>query len=204
MLTTLRDVLRSRIALSLAGLASLLSALAGGAYALSADVQGSSDHPLVPRVPFALIAHYKGTETGKYDVILGPLPSESATAADVEEKQALSGKVTRIQYSVVSQQSASDIFYQYDYRLSQSNFETLAKTKGPLPLEPGGATWLAKVYASLEKEALDGLVTSVVPSQRRYYAGRLARPDGDLYLVMVYNQHTADDVRVQLDVIEVQ
>jgi hypothetical protein len=201
MLTTFRCALSPRIALSLA---CVLSALAGAAYALTADIPGSSDHPLVPRVPFAFIAHYKGPETGKYDVILGPLPSESATAADVKERQQLSGKVTRMQYSVVSQQSVSDVFYQYDYRIGNSGFETLAKTKGPLPLEPGGATWLSTVFASLEKDAVDGLVTSVAASQRRYYAGRLARPDGDLYLVMVYNQHTADEVRVQLDVIEVQ
>jgi hypothetical protein len=192
-----------RVRVIAAGLAALLSlALAGRVLAADADVPGSTDHPFFNRVPFAYIVSYEQKEAGEYRLFLGPLPSDDASAADIKQAETLKGKVTRIQYSVISQQSASEVFYQYDVRIKRSKFDNLAETKGAATRAPGGSKWLAAVYAPLGKDAADALAISSAPSQRRFYAGRLAGPEGDIYVVAVWNQHTPREVRVQLDIIE--
>jgi hypothetical protein len=188
-----------------ASLAALLSlALAGRARAADADVPGSTDHRFFNRVPFAYIVSYEQKDPGEYRLVLGPLPSDDASAADIKQTETLKGKVTRIQYSVISQQSVAEVYYQYDVRIKRSKFETLAEAKGAATRAPGGSKWLAAVYASLGEEVAAALAISAVPSQRRFYAGRLAGPEGDIYVVAVWNQHTDDEVRVQLDIIETQ
>jgi hypothetical protein len=177
--------------------------LAGIVPAIEGDVPGSADHPIVPRLPFATIVHYEHTAAGTYPLVLGPLPSDEATVADVERQQVLTGKVTRIQYMIDSNQRGSDVYFQYDYRIGRMKFETLVERKGPPTRAPGGSVWLAKVFAPLGEAALEPLVKSTIPSQRRFYAGRRAGEEGEVYLVMVVNDHGPRDVRVQLDIIEI-
>jgi hypothetical protein len=183
-------------------LAVALVALGAGAARAISDVPGSSDHPLFKRMPFAYIVDYAQHDPGEYHLVTGPLPADDAALPDAEGAKSLAGTVTRIHYSIAAMTTAADVFYMYDYLVKSSRFETLVETKGAATRAPGGSVWLAKVFASLDEDARKGLVESVAPSQRRFYAGRLDRPEGALYVVFVINQHTDREVRMQLDVIE--
>ena len=175
--------------------------LAGPAHAQ--DVPGSQDHAFLSRMPFAWIAHYSQEESGTYELVLSALPSDDAGPEDAERRQKLEGRVTRIQYRIDSGQTSSNVYHQYGYAISRGELETLVERKGPPTRAPGGSVFLRRVFAPLGEDAVDALVTTVAPQQRRFYAGRQVRADGkETYLVLVVNQLTDKEVRVQADIIE--
>jgi len=167
------------------------------------DVPGSKDHPYLNRLPFAWITYYDQQEDASYPFVLGPLPSDDAKVADIEQQQLIKGRVTRIQYKISSGMSAATGYHQYGYAIERGKLDTLATRKGPRTRGPGGSLWLKKVFASLDEDALAGLVTTVAPSQRRFYAGRQVQDDGgEMYLTMIVNQYTDKEVRIHVDIIE--
>lgn len=197
--TTQHPARALRLAGALLGMLSVL-VLAGAAHAQ--DVPGSKDHPYVGRMPFSWITHYAQEEAAAYQLVLGPLPSDDASPVDIEQSQTLQGRVTRIQYRIDSGMTAAGVYHQYGYAIRRGKLDTLAERKGPRTRAPGGSVWLKKVFAPLGEDALAGLVTSSAPQQRRFYAGHQVRDDGEVYVVMVVNQHTDKEVRVQVDIIE--
>ncbi len=168
------------------------------------DIPGSKDHPFLSRLPFAWIVYYDQQEDASYPLVLGTLPSDDASIGDIEEKQILKGRVTRIQYKVDTGMTAATGYHQYGYAIERGKLDTLLARKGSRTRAPGGSVWLKKVFASLGDDALDGLVTSSAPSQRRYYAGRQVRDDGEMYLAMIVNQYSEKEVRIQVDIIELK
>lgn len=183
----------------------LLGVLLGIPIAIAAhaqEVPGAKDHPFIGRMPFSFIVHYTQEEVGTYPLVLGPLPSDDAGPDDVERKQSLKGRVTRIQYRIDAGMTAASVYHQYGYAIERGQLETLSERKGPATRAPGGSVWLKKVFAPLGEDAVAALVTTVVPQQRRFYAGRQSTDEGDVYLVLVVNQYTDKEVRVQVDIIE--
>ena len=170
--------------------------------ALAADVEGSSDHALVPRYEQSEIVAYESEDFASYR-----LPTDAATAyggldKNLDATLALEGKVTRLSYRAPPERSVLEVFRNYESALAAAGFETIYSCE----TEACGGRNFNHVLAA---GTLYGLLGEYEEEQR-YLAARLARPEGDVYvgLYVVLNESGGGPNRgrsmVQLDIVEVQ
>jgi OmpA-OmpF porin, OOP family len=180
----------------------LVVALAARAWAYEGDVPGSHDHPFFQRWPASFIAHFEEKDAGEYALALGPL--EKGAAGDVVTKgQTVVGKITRILYRIPGTTTgAALIYYSYGAKLRLAANQMLLEAKATTTRAPAGSAWVRKVYAPLGDDVVEQLVQSSAPGQRRYLAAKAPRKAGDVYTVLLVNQHAPDEVVVQVDIIE--
>ncbi len=187
------------IALSVA-LAAVLAGPAAGA-----DVEGSRDHPMVSRFPGAEIVDYQVIAFDQYRLAVGN--AMSGYPAQTTDVELLEGRVTRIQYSLSGRANAFEVYRNYADAAEDAGFTAIWQAQGRALGPRSGDAWSRAHYRDLHAGGrMPGeLSQSVDPAERRYLAARLTRPvEGDVYLALLVNQHRDDDVRVQLDIVELE
>lgn len=161
----------------LLGLATTLAA------AQAPDVPGSKDHPLITRYPGCVIDAYRSREYDEYVFPLGKL-----TGTTLEKSQELEGKVTRIHYFCPRGRSLLEVYRNYEAGLKRAGFEPLFTCSGEacgngsfqFSAEPNYGWWTGA----------------------RHVSGKLARPEGDVYVSLHVQE--GDAVNVLLDIIEMK
>lgn len=172
------------------------------------DVPDSQDHPLISRYPGTYIVYYEQQNFDEYQLALGGLErNPDRTARDsyiVEKTKMVSGKVTRIQYQFDGPVSALEVYRNYQQALENAGFETLLDSHGESPLAAGGTSWTLRAYSNLPTQFKNALARSRDRSKRYYLVAKLAQPTGEIYVSVLSNQSEDDELRVQVDVIEVK
>lgn len=107
-------------ALSLA--AALLALVAP---ALAADVEGSADHPLVPRYEDAEIVAYAQEAFTDYALLVEPASAYGGKEKNLQHTRTLEGAVTRIRYRGPENRSTLEVFRNYEGALADAGFETV-------------------------------------------------------------------------------
>jgi OOP family OmpA-OmpF porin len=168
----------------------------------AADVQGSSDHPLIPR--------YEGSEIVKHDseaftdhrMLTAPAKAYGGLDKNLDATILLEGAVSRIAYRAPAERSTLEVIRNYEQALQAAGFETIFVCAGE---ECGGRNFN---HAASPKSYYMGF--GEYHAEQRYLAARLARPEGDVYASVYVVMNKAgggpdkDRALIQLDVVELK
>jgi outer membrane protein OmpA-like peptidoglycan-associated protein len=163
-------------------LAELLLALtAWPAAAQPKDIAGSRDSPLASRYPGSVIDNYKTKEFDEFSFPVGAVTSQGAP-----KSLHLEGKITRIEYINPQGRSPLEIYRNYETALKRAGFETLFACSGD-------ACGMARFHMTSDWS------DTWYGAGHYQFSGKLARPEGDLYVSL----HVAPDT-TNLDTIEIK
>ncbi|MCC6477212.1 OmpA family protein [bacterium] len=179
----------------------VLSVLMLWSLVFASDKDGCKDHPLITRYPGSEITYCETQQYDEYKLALGKWVTDKF-AKELD----LGGHITRIQYVLASTKVSSiEVFKNYTDALAEAKFETLAlgKAEGG-PIDMAGHTWLIKALKNLPNAVQGELGNHGFPDRRRYLAAKYARAEGDVYVALHVTQRSESEVRVHLDVIEVE
>ncbi len=169
--------------------------------AYSADVEGSSDHPMVSRYPGTEIIDYDFREFDEYNILTGKVvhaPSEPGNSK-AESSEKLEGKVTMIAYYLPEDRSTLEVFRNYEDALKAEGFEILYTCSNK---ECGGRPFNHKVV-----EYKNGFGDNYY--EQRFLAAKLIRDEGDVYVSLYTVKNTTgggpdrNHIYTQVDVIEI-
>lgn len=169
----------------------------------AADVAGSRDHPLVTRYPGSSITWYETQAFDKYRIAVGPVTGYRTIDKWVETQ----GKVTRINYTLKGVRSVQEVFANYLSAVKKAGFSVLAEGSDKslsAQGKVGQRGFLTVHYAANPtppgaSQLLSGSSTS---GGSGYFAARLQRPAGTVFVVVGATQYKEDEVVVLVDVIE--
>ena len=144
---------------------------------IAQDVKASSDHPLVSRVPGSVIHQYDQEEFGQLLLPLGAAVGRNKFANQL----AVEGKVTRFGYRLPPDRGPFEAYRQYREALEKAGFEILWSCERSRAC----GNWFRNNFNGLpgEKGIFQGETIDL--SEMFYLAGRLKRPEGDVF-VQVY------------------
>src|SRR5690625_1808732 len=178
----------------------VIDALVSGAYAQ--DISGAADHPLVPRYEGAEIVLYDVQAFTSYPLLTAPAVAYGGIAANPEATLPLEGRTTRISYRAPADRSVLEVFRNYQQALAEAGFEPIFTCAREAC---GGRNF----NAALATSSLYTLFGEY-HAEQHYFAGRLQRPEGDVFVALYTVMNKAgggpnrDRVMAQLDVVEVQ
>ncbi len=174
--------------------------------AAAADVEGSADHPAISRYPDSEITHYRVFNHTPYKIAVGPVTGYRHIDDWVETE----GRLTRVFYTIENGKTVSDVYANYDRALKDAGFEILAQgffAQHNVKKDVGGRSFIG--VAQLPNPALEGSAAILnagtsTSGGAGYIAAKKDRNTGPLYLVMMFEQHSAKTVGYLIDVIEAQ
>jgi hypothetical protein len=154
-----------------------LAFIAAQAAAQPRDVQGSKDSPLVSRFPGSIIVDYKMREFDEFNLPLSKVGAQGPKLLHLE------GKVTHIRYQFPHDRSSLEVYRNYQTALNRAGFETLFACAGDCGLTDVRISpdWSERWYGE----------------SFRQFSGKLARPQGDLYVSLLVGGEDA-----YLDILE--
>ena len=169
--------------------------------AYSADLEGSSDHPMVSRYPGTEIIDYDFREFDEYEILTGKVmhaPGEPGNSK-AESSQKLEGKVTMISYYLPEDRSTLEVFRNYEDALKEEGFEILYTCSN----EDCGGRYFNHKVVEYKKGFGDNYY------EQRFLAGKLVRGEGDVYVSLYTVKNTTgggpdkNHIYTQVDVIEI-
>lgn len=153
------------------------------AAASGADVAGAKDHPLLQRYEGSWILGYRQLA---FDTLELPLaaPVRAGNSWSLPKHQAVDGRHTRLLYVSPDGRSPLEVYRNYADALGKAGFVTLFGCEEDAC---GGQGVLSKRFLYTSAGELDnkGQTSSMAfsqPSQQRYLAAKLVRPEGDVYV----------------------
>lgn len=156
-----------------------IAVAAATALVLTAGVTAQiKPHPVIPPFPGAVIdAPIDVKAFDEYELLTGPIKDRRMTKSET-----LEGKLTTFWYTAPRERSVLEVFRNYEAALKTAGFTTLFTCKGP---ECG------------PQIPIKGL--GYVPSHddARYLAGKLSRPEGDMYVAMHINPTASHFVLIE-------
>lgn len=180
-----------RLVLSILALSTFLSS----AFVLAGkwvDIKGAKDHPMISRFENSVIAKYNHND---YDELEVPITSFKAQPI---KKMTLEGKYTAIGYLNPQKASIAAVYKSYSKALKKSGFEEIFKCKGR---DECGNSFAIK-FLNQSKAGSISAVDAERHSTSRYLLTKLARPEGDVYVVLFVYSNTYDSTRTWLFVVE--
>jgi OOP family OmpA-OmpF porin len=184
-------------------IATVAALLAGGAVQ-AADVEGSSDHPLVGRYEGSEIVGYEVTEYDEAALVEGPfspLDTNGGTGFKTVE-----GKITLLYYTLPQGRSTLEVLRNYEASLKSKGFAivfTCATSNGSCfeSGQPEAGYLLGSAVGDPLRvpKLVDDYVHNWFQDGGRYLLGRLDRPEGAVYAALYLgesNRGTAAVVRV--------
>lgn len=181
-------------------LAAIIVACVSVGGALAADVDGSADHPLLPRYADSEIVRYDTEAFADYRLPTAPARHYGGMEKNLDATALLEGEVTRITYRAPEGRSTLEVFRNYEQALEDAGFATIFACARD---ECGGRNFN---HVAAPKSYHLGFAE--YHQEQRYLAAKLARPEGDVYasLYVVANKAGGgpdkDRTLIQLDVIE--
>ncbi len=179
--------------------------LLSAAGASAQDVAGSADHPLITRYPESVISYYDQQAFVPYRIAVGPVTGYR----NIDEWIDVAGQQTRINYDLRGERSFYEVHTNYVNALKGAGFEALAEGHvmgGERSHGVGSRPFIDVQYAAnpVPPGASRVFQGSATSGGSAYYAGRLSRPEGDVYAVLTTRQHASDWVVTLMDIIEAQ
>jgi len=173
--------------------------------ATAQDFPGSADHPLITRYPGSVIKWYDVQAYTEFKIPLGPVTGYR----HIEKWQEVQGKLTRIYYVLEGEKTVSEVYANYLKAVEKANFQILAKNLIPESnnsKEVGGSSWMVTGYSDRlpSGAGIQLLAGSATRGGSCYIAGKLTRPQGDVYLTLAGSQYKQDVVLFMLDILESQ
>lgn len=168
----------------------------------AADIEGSTDHALVPRYEDSEIVAYASEEFSDYRLLNARAENYGGLDKNIEATLSLEGKVTRITYRAPADRSVLEVFRNYENALKEAGFETIFACDRDAC---GGRNF----NHAIAEDNLYSLFGEYEEEQR-YLAARLKRDEGDAYVALYAALNQAgggpnkDRTMVQLDVIELK
>ena len=168
----------------------------------AADLEGSADHPLVPRYEDSEIVAYTSEEYTDYRLLNARAENYGGLAKNHGASLSLEGKLTRISYRAPAERSVLEVFRNYESALGAAGFETIFTCDR----EACGGRNFNHAMAEGTLYSLFG----EYQAEQRYLAAKLPGSEGDVYaaVYVVMNKSgggpNMDRAMVQLDVIELQ
>ncbi|VAX11194.1 hypothetical protein MNBD_GAMMA26-2682 [hydrothermal vent metagenome] len=160
-------------------------------HAATADVKGSTDHPLTGRFEGSVIKYYKAVGFDAYTVLTGQVRKQGA----VQQSSRVEGKVTRIAYDLPPGATLLEIARNFEIRLRDAGFEILYQCAAK------DCGLMAFRYTT---EVLPAPHMDVDPWKYHYLAGRLKRAGGDVYATMLVSRSGSGKTKIQVIVAEEQ
>jgi outer membrane protein OmpA-like peptidoglycan-associated protein len=166
------------------------------------DIDGSKDHPLIPRYPGSVIVFYNEVESGIYKFTLGPLVRASVDSVSLSDTKNIDGKITRIQYLINDEDGFSKAVEYFETFLRTNEFEITAFAKSNTPMNVAGRNWTLAVYNDLSYKEKSNIAGNKGGTENRYYiAGHITKENQQVYLAMIINEFDKGEVYVQADII---
>ena len=193
---------RRRLTLALSILGAISTAwLAGTAYA--ADVDGSSDHPLVGRYEGSEIVGYRVTEFDEAKLIDGPFDPVNAETRTGSGFNTVEGRVVLIYYKLPEGRSTLEVLRNFEEGLKTNGFSVLftcATSDGSCfkSGQPDAGYYLGAAVGdplALPKLA-DDYVQNSFGQGGRYLLARLDRPEGAVYAGLYLGESANGNVAV--------
>ncbi len=146
---------------------------------ISADIKGSSDHPIIERYPESEIMYYVQRDYDEYRLLAGKKEGDESF-----EFMNIEGKVTQITYRAPKGRSTLEIFRNYESALKQAGFTFI--TQGAK--SDFGSKWLrdfADAASRAPKDTIGAdLSARLKGADYRYLAAKQKRAQGDVYAVV--------------------
>lgn len=183
-------------------LTTLIFTILAAVAAQADDINGSADHPLVPRYEDSEIVAYSNEEFTDYRLLNAQTENYGGLDVNHDATLLLEGKVTRISYRAPAERSVLEVFRNYENALGGAGFETIFTCDGDAC---GGRNFNHAIA--------EGTLYSLFgeyQAEQRYLAAKLSSPEGDTYAAIyaVMNKSgggpNKDRTMVQLDLIELQ
>lgn len=165
----------------------------------AADVDGSADHPLIPRYEGAEIVKYQVQAYADKAFLNGPTKAYGGLAKNPDAAQVLEGKLTQLVYRAPAERTPLEVYRNYQQALREAGFDSLFECERDTC---GGRNFNHAVT--------QGAPFREYQQEQRYLLARLPRAAGDVYaaLYVVLNRDGGGPNRnrsmVQLDVLEQQ
>ncbi len=182
----------------------LVLMLAAPFAAVAEDAPGTEDHPLITRYPESEITWQDVQEFQAYKIAVGPVTGYKA----IDEWVETAGKITRTNYGLDGIRSYYEVFANYKSALEKGGFKILADggSDTRAGTDVGSRQFLNVHYAANpappgSSNVLNGSATS---GGAAYLAAKLARPQGDVFVVLTAAQYREDRIETIVDIIEVQ
>ncbi len=175
-------------------------------FVFAADIEGSSDHPMVGRFSGSSILGYKYHKFNEYELPQGGMYQDENSKFRYAKSYMVEGAVTRIDYVAPKESSVAEVMRSYEKQLEKKGFATNYSCKGAGDYDDCG--YWAK-HMSNYKPALVGYAYNV--GENRLTTMKKTDPKGDVYVSLLVFNYTFDYYAnryghpvVQLDVIEAE
>jgi OOP family OmpA-OmpF porin len=145
------------------------------------DTTGSKDSPLVTRYPGSVIDQYVTHQFDEFNFPIGAIGKEGAP-----KSLHLEGKITRIVYTNPEGRSGLEIYRNYETALKSAGFQSIFSCSGD-------ACGTARFHLT------NDWADQWYGAGHYQFSGKMARPEGDLYLSLHVGSGYTD-----LDIIEVK
>lgn len=169
------------------------------------DMAGCEDHPLITRFPDAHIVWCGEEKLAEYHVAVGKISGYR----QIDEWIDLEGQVFRYNYELHnSEATVSEVYQNYRNALLRANFEILTMGQDPKRTarsEVGGVSYIGTAFIKnpLGQETKTKLFLGSSSSEgSAYIAAKMARPTGDVHVVVAIYKQSATNMVVQVDIIE--
>lgn len=166
------------------------------------DKQGCIDHPVITRYPGAVIEYCDTKNFSQFAIATGP----ETDYQKIDKWVNVSGKQTRIYYSLKGDKIVSEVYQNYLTALKNADFTLLANKmhqERNVSKEVGGNSWLSTFYKSNPFPSNVGIKINQGSGSLggTFYA---AGKKGGLYIAVSGKRYSDNETVVLLDVLETQ
>jgi outer membrane protein OmpA-like peptidoglycan-associated protein len=180
-----------------------VAALLGAGPGRAADIEGSSDHPLVGRYDGSEIVGYRVTDYDEATIIDGPFDPVYAEKRAGPGFKTLEGRIVLIYYRLPEGRSTLEVLRNYEASLKEKGFAEVficATSDGTCFAkgEPDAGYYLGSAVGdplALPKLA-DDYVQNWFGESGRYLLARIDRPEGAVYVALYLGESTNGNVAV--------
>lgn len=165
-----------------------------------ADKEGCEDHPLISRYPGAVIEYCDTKNYSEYAIATGP----ETGYRSIGEWTHVSGKQTRIYYSLKGNHGIGEVYQNYLTAIGKSDFGLIANKlhqERNVSKEVGGGTWLNTFYSSNPFPTNAGIKINAGSGSvgGTFY---IAAQKGRVFIVVSGKRYSDQETVVLLDIIE--
>jgi OOP family OmpA-OmpF porin len=165
------------------------------------DVAEEKAHPLLPAYPGSVVVFFDESNSGTYELTLGPLVRNSSNEYVPTDTRDIKGKLTNLQY-MIKDEEFQDVVKFYEDALKRNGFELVAFKKAGKPMEVAGRNWTLSVYDNLPNKLRSNIVGTKGGRENRYYiVGQLNKPAQNTFVAMIINEFDRNEIYVHADII---